>query len=126
MPTTDPYTSGELLQMAISGEKIDLRRALATYASPSNWRQVTYDGKCHWEWCGPMIVGFELADIAMRDAAGGGCRFGPGWGCGANGAGRLKKQRLSSNLKSAGPLRVEESLMGLSVQARIDRYRICF
>lgn len=67
-----PYTQSEILQTALDGKKLDPLRVVATYANPSNWKQV-YGGRdsdgreypCSWAWVGPVIVGYELAELSM-------------------------------------------------------------
>jgi hypothetical protein len=60
-----PYTSAELMNMAVNGIPIDPLRVLATYADPENWGAV-YGTKRHWTWQGPVIVGYELAQHGLR------------------------------------------------------------
>lgn len=68
-----PYTSNDLLEVAVNGEPIDPLRVVATYADPKNWVGVyggsDSDGNSYskvWAWRGPLIVGPELAQNAMR------------------------------------------------------------
>ena len=64
-----PYTSEDLFRMAHSGERLDPLRALATYCHGDNWGKLHAGNpiRNHWTWQGPVIVGWELADQALRD-----------------------------------------------------------
>lgn len=66
--TAKPYTSGELMTIAIEGRRLDPERALATYGDPNNWAHVHADGRHWWAWAGPVIVGYELAELVAKRA----------------------------------------------------------
>lgn len=71
-----PYTANELMAIAIQvggPGPIEPERVLATYASPGNWIHVhapDKDGEMrhYWAWSGPMIVGYALAEYAVKQA----------------------------------------------------------
>jgi hypothetical protein len=63
-----PYTSAELMRMAIAGVPRSPDRALATYAEPSYWKTVIAHQRNWWAWDGPVIVGYELAQSAIAAA----------------------------------------------------------
>lgn len=65
-----PYTSEDLMRIAGGGERFEVVRILATYASPANWRK-GIDEKtksCTWIWCGPVICAFELASWGIVES----------------------------------------------------------
>lgn len=66
-----PYTNAELMLMAINSPLTprDPMRVLATYADQSNWYHTNQDQRNHWAWCGPTIVGWEMADHTLRHVA---------------------------------------------------------
>ena len=72
-----PYTSGELMRLAIAiggPQPLDPLRVLATYANPDNWKQVIgHDERGprnYWAWAGPTIVGYELAGWGVKASNG--------------------------------------------------------
>lgn len=64
-----PYRPSDLITIAVKGTPLDERRVIATYADPKNWIRVHADGRCWWSWVGPVIVGYELAEMVDRSAA---------------------------------------------------------
>lgn len=62
-------TRESILKKAINGGKFTLAEAVETYAARDNWKQVYADKRCYWAWVGPIIVGFELAELALEDNA---------------------------------------------------------
>ena len=63
-------TAGELMRKAINGENVTVEEALEVYADPNNWETVTekdVSKGCHWKWKGPVICGYELARIALKN-----------------------------------------------------------
>lgn len=56
-----------LMDKAIYGKKLTLEEALKEYANPNNWGSMYDEKGHHWTWKGPVIVGYELAQWALKD-----------------------------------------------------------
>jgi hypothetical protein len=61
-----PYTRADLIDIAVKGLPFDPLRVIATYADPKNWDKVYKHGRNNWAWIGPVIVGYELGETALR------------------------------------------------------------
>lgn len=66
---SEPYTQEDLMHIALGSLKVDPLRVIATYAAEDNWEGVYDDRRKRWAWVGPMIPGFELAQLALQDVA---------------------------------------------------------
>lgn len=61
-----PYSSSELIKVAVENIPLNPLRVLATYADPNNWTTEIANHKCVWVWIGPVIVGYEFAEQFLR------------------------------------------------------------
>lgn len=68
MKKIEPYDSSELFVLAQHNNAISIDRILATYADEKNWTSAHNDlnGAHQWVWCGPVIVGYELAEWGLN------------------------------------------------------------
>ena len=58
--------SGDLALMALNNELPNIRQILEIYADRNNWFQLNDENGCHWTWIGPVICGYELAQIYLK------------------------------------------------------------
>lgn len=74
MKKIEPLGISDLIDLTVSGGTIPASRALATFANPSNWKQI-YGGKnhsgyeakhCEWAFIGPVRPPYELAQKAIE------------------------------------------------------------
>lgn len=61
----------ELMRRAINGEQTTMEEALAMYGNPANWSKIdgkdaNGDPRNYWAWTGPVIVGYEMAQLALE------------------------------------------------------------
>lgn len=66
---SNPYRSGELIDIAVGNKRVDPHRIIDTYGDKRNWKVINApdengDMRAYWTWHGPVIVGYELAQWA--------------------------------------------------------------
>ena len=68
---TTAQQARELMRRTGRAQPVSAEEALAAYANPRNWKQIEGRGedggpRCYWAWVGPVIVGYELAQLGLR------------------------------------------------------------
>lgn len=55
-----------VMERALRGKGLTPEELAGYFADPGHWQQITFNGYCHWSWCGPTIPPFETAQTTVN------------------------------------------------------------